>query len=121
MKNILELSSKEKFRLGIDPNASSEILAILATDKNHVIRTLATRHSNTSPDVLEVLATDDSIDVRCAVAMNPNTPEKVLFSLLLEDKCFSVVHNVTQNPNITELMCRVYLMRYYNYEEGMYW
>lgn len=79
------------------------------------------KNPNTSPEILSELAKDKDDEIRCAVAMNPNTPEKVLFSLLLEDKCFSVVHNVTQNPNITELMCRVYLMRYYNYEEGMYW
>lgn len=79
------------------------------------------KNPNTSPEILSELAKDKDDAIRCAVAMNPNTPEKVLFSLLLEDQCFSVLYDVTQNPNVTELMCRVYLMRYYNYEEGQYW
>jgi hypothetical protein len=79
------------------------------------------KNPNTSAEILSELAKDKNDGIRCAVAMNPNTPEKVLFSLLLEDNCFSVVYDVTQNPNVTELMCRMYLMRYYNYEEVMHW
>jgi hypothetical protein len=76
--DILNLSYKEKIKLAQDSNTSQETLAILATDKDSLVRYYVARHSNTSQETLDILATDEDSDVRYWVARNPNYKKQTL-------------------------------------------
>jgi hypothetical protein len=70
--NVANLSYFEKKSLACDPKTSPEILAVLATDEDSLVRYLVARNPNTPPKVLEQLATDVEYWIRCCVAKHPN-------------------------------------------------
>lgn len=63
---------------------------------------------NTSTEILEIFATDDW-RVRCQVSDNLRLPQHCLVTLAT-DSCWNVRYFATQNPNATELVLRLYLM-----------
>ena len=68
-----------------DPNTSSEILSVLATDKDWEIRYGVAINPNTSPETIQVLATDENVDVRYEVSQHPNATELIRRLVLMTD------------------------------------
>ena len=67
------------------------------------------QNRNTSPEILSVLATDEDWLIRCRVAQNPNTLPETL-SVLATDEDSWVRHYAARHPNATELIRRMVLM-----------
>lgn len=77
---------------------------------NDVMNNLELAHDpNTTPEILQVLATDEDDLVRYRVALNPNTTPEIL-QVLATDEDFFVRYWVAHNPNATEIVRRLYLM-----------
>jgi len=85
MKNILELSREEKLQLAQNPNTSTETLAVLATDKDYLVRFWVALNSNTSTETLSILATDENYWVRRWVVKHPNATEMIRRLVLMTD------------------------------------
>ena len=77
--------SIDKEELAKNPNTPSEVLKVLATDKDGYVRQYIAFNPNTPSEVLKVLATDTEWFVRCGVIFNPSTPVEIL-QLLATDK-----------------------------------
>jgi hypothetical protein len=80
------------------PRTSSEVLLLLARDKNLKIRHPVADNPNTPPEALLFLARDKNLEIRRAVADNPNTPPEALL-LLARDKNLEIRRAVAQNSN----------------------
>ena len=78
------------------PGTPSEVLAILANDKDWEVRYAVAGNSNTSPETLAVLATDEYCSIRAQVGNNPNTLPETL-EKLAGDKEYWVRENVAYN------------------------
>ena len=71
--DLSKLPYEAKVALANDEQASPEVLAALATDKDRRIRILVAWHSGTPSEVLDTLVNDCDSVVRRAVAENGNT------------------------------------------------
>ena len=96
--DVLALHYQEKIKLAKNPNTPTEILKVLATDKNVVVRYGVAQNPNTPVETLKVLATDEYYGVRYGVAENPNTPVETL-KVLATDEDPIVRYGVKKNPN----------------------
>ena len=96
--DVLTLSYDEKLELTQNPNASPEILKVLATNENYSVRCEVALNPSTPPETLNFLATDEDSTVRWCVAQNPKTPVEIL-KVLATDKDCTVRYYVPQNPN----------------------
>lgn len=66
-------------------NTPTDVLIMLAKDKDYEVRTTVAANKHTSADTLDILAKDKDDDVRLAVANNPNTSYNTLI-MLIKDK-----------------------------------
>ena len=89
------LPYEDKIALAKNPNTPKEILTILSTDKDKIVRCWVAENLNTPKEVLTKLSTDKSWYVRCRVVDNPNTPKRIL-TKLLEDEHWMVKHYTLQ-------------------------
>jgi hypothetical protein len=83
---VTETSISDKCRIASDGNTSPETLAVLATDKNSLVRCHVARNPNTAPQTLELLATDKAVDVRYWIAYNPNATEEIFLMVNAYEK-----------------------------------
>jgi hypothetical protein len=91
-------SVNTRINIALNSNTPVEVLEVLSTDEDFVVRCNVANNPNTPVEVLKVLSTDKHYWVRCAVAGNPNTPVEVL-EVLSTDEDYDVRHWVAENPN----------------------
>jgi hypothetical protein len=100
---VADVSVREN--VASNPNASPEILSVLAKDPVVSVRKKVASNPNASPEILSVLAKDSDSDVNkkaidslIKIARNPNASPEIL-SILAKDSKSHVRKNVASNPN----------------------
>ena len=96
--DVSKLSTEEKNNLAKDPNATVEILQVLAQDKNYYVRYGVSKHPNATVEILQVLAQDEDWGVRSGVSQHPNATVEIL-QVLAQDEDSYVRSGVSQHPN----------------------
>ena len=85
------MNRQQKINAARNPNTSTKILELLATDEDYVVRYRVARNPNTPIKTLELLATDEYSDVRYCVALNPNRTQ-LIERLILMTNYYSEIH-----------------------------
>lgn len=101
IKQIIN-NSEHSFLLGLTNNINSppEILEILATDENYLVRQNVANHPKATLDTLNKLKTDENINVREKVAANSNISLEIIKELA-QDSMAAVRQAIVNNPHTT--------------------
>lgn len=88
---------------GKNPNASYDVLVLLAKDKHALVRASVASNANCPLEILSVLAKDKNNIVKEKVAENKNTTSEILEMMKSKSKVGSLLHAcIAKNPNVSQ-------------------
>ena len=119
ISSLLDEHWQAKEEIASNPNTDIEVLRLLATDTDSVVKMDVASNPNTPVDLLPTLATDEDEIVRWGVTQNPNVPIELLHQLC-EDANWEVVEGVTENDKVPTDILRNILSRL-DFNNRKYW
>lgn len=96
-----EYSQSELLDLVQNPTTSSEVLDLLARDKENdeENKTFIARHPNTTSKTLVYLLKYDKVEMMGAIAAHPNTTPEILELMVKSSEKLYTLYKLAQNPN----------------------